>query len=105
MHFVVAIKDRRFESHPGHYNKIGVVGKAVVGRTNPPSAEFVHNPDIEHESDKDRGYKMGLCNLDIPHESGIVVANVLRNKTGRNVVESVLIFGLEPEVRTFWLNG
>jgi hypothetical protein len=102
---VVPIKDRRFESRPGHYYKIGVVGKAVAGRTNPPSVELVCNPDIGHESDKDRGYKMRLCNSDIQHESGIVVTNVLRNKTGRNVVENVLILGLEPEVRTFWLNG
>jgi hypothetical protein len=58
-----------------------------------------------HETDKDRGDKIRLRNSDIRHESGIIVAIVLRNKTGRNVVESVLILGLEPEVWTFWLNG
>jgi hypothetical protein len=81
VHFVVPSKDRRFKSRSPTL-QIGIVGKVVAGRTNPPSAEL----DIGHESDKDRGYKMRLCNSDIRHESGIVVANVLRNKTGRNVV-------------------
>jgi hypothetical protein len=52
---------------------------------------------------KTRGYKIRLCNSDIWHESGIVVANVLRNKTGRNVVESRShggnILSQEPNLR------